>query len=385
MNRLPDGWITTTVGESATLQTGFPFASLRFSQGGIRLLRGSNVKRGALDWARDITRYWPVEESTLRSFCLREGDLVVAMDGALVGRSFARVSHEDLPAYLVQRVARLRGTSIEQGLLYQWVGSDEFVKHVDSSKTHTAIPHISPRDLRDFTLLIPVNPREQGLIGDALEDADRLIGALERAIAKKRAIKQGMMQELLTGRTRLPGFAEVWRVSPLGSLLRVRNGRSQRDVEVPSGRYPILATGGQIGRTDTPIYSKPSVLIGRKGTIDRPQFREEPFWTVDTLFYTEIGSCAEPRYMYYLFATIDWQSMNEATGVPSLTGKRIEAVEVLVPSRAEQQAIAAILHDADCEIQSLRRRLKSTRAIKRGMMQELLTGRTRLMPKEASV
>ena len=169
-----------------------------------------------------------------------------------------------------------------------------------------------------------------------------------------------------------------WSIVSLGSVLKVKNGRSQKDIEAPSGRYPILATGGEIGRTDTPLYSKPSVLIGRKGTINRPQFQESPFWTVDTLFYTEVSARADARYLYYLCTTIDWMSLNEATGVPSLTGRRIESVEVLLPSLDEQQHISAVLKDADELIASLERLIAKKRSIKQGLMQELLTGRTRL-------
>lgn len=237
--------------------------------------------------------------------------------------------------------------------------------------------HLYASDMKNFRLRLP-HVREQRAVAQVLRDADDFIFSLERLIAKKRAIKQGLMQELLTGRTRLPGFNEEWGNARLGSALKVRNGRSQRDIEVPTGRYPILATGGEIGRTDSPIYSKPSVLIGRKGTIDRPQFREEPFWTVDTLFYTEIDPRADARFLYYLCTTIDWMSLSEATGVPSLTATRIESVEVVLPNRQEQQAIATLIRAADDELRALERRLESTRAIKQGMMQELLTGRTRL-------
>lgn len=170
----------------------------------------------------------------------------------------------------------------------------------------------------------------------------------------------------------------LWPTVPLGSVLKVKNGRNQREVEVPFGRYPILATGGEIGRTNTPLYSKPSVLIGRKGTINRPQFQESPFWTVDTLFYTEVSARADARYLYYLCTTIDWMSLNEATGIPSLTGRRIESVEVLLPSLDEQQHISAVLKDADELIASLERLIAKKRNIKQGLMQELLTGRTRL-------
>lgn len=240
-----------------------------------------------------------------------------------------------------------------------------------------AVPLVNKSQFSEFE--IPLPPlTEQKAIASTLADADDLISTLERLIAKKRAIKEGMMQQLLTGRTRLPGFAGPWQELRLGDVLTVRHGKNQHSVEVPSGKYPILATGGQIGWADTPIYSKPSVLIGRKGTIDRPQFQDRPFWTVDTLFYTEISPLADPRFLYYVFLTVDWRSMNEASGVPSLSSNRIEGVEVILPMVTEQVAIRKVLDDAEHEIDTLRRRLSKAQDIKTGMMQQLLTGRTRL-------
>jgi type I restriction enzyme S subunit len=378
MSTLPDGWYRTTVGKSAKFLTGYPFASARFSSSGIQLIRGSNVKRSVIDWSADIAKHWPRVEVSLRAYELEDGDIVIAMDGALVGRSYARITERHLPAYLVQRVARLRGTKVDQGLLYAWIGSNAFAQHVDAVKTHTAIPHISPHDIRGFPIDVPIDPSEQRTIADALSDADRQVTALERLIAKKKAIKQGMAQQLLTGRTRLPGFAGPWRECRLGDILTVRHGRSQKGVEAKGGKYPILATGGEIGRTDTPLYSKPSVLVGRKGTIDRPQFQGTPFWTVDTLFYTEIDAVADPKCVFYMFTMIDWRSMNEASGVPSLSSGRVESVACSLPSVDEQRAIRRVLDDGDWAITVLRTRLAKAQAIKHGMMQQLLTARTRL-------
>jgi type I restriction enzyme S subunit len=228
-------------------------------------------------------------------------------------------------------------------------------------------------------LQVPLPPfAEQQAIAAALIDVDKLIGTIERQIAKKQAIKQGMIQQLLTGKTRLPGFAGLWQDARLGDVLVVRHGKSQKAVEAASGAYPILATGGQIGRTNTPLYSKPSVLIGRKGTIDRPQFQATPFWTVDTLFYTEVSASADPKFLYYVFTTIDWRSLNEASGVPSLSRSRVENVPVALPEIKEQRAIREVLDDADSELEVLRSRLNKATDMKQGMMRELLAGRTRL-------
>lgn len=259
--------------------------------------------------------------------------------------------------------------------------STQILDLVSSAGSGTGV--LNTQLLQRLPVWIP-DEAEQRMIVAIIESAEDAIEALERLIAKKQAMKQGMMQQLLTGRTRLPGFTDAWIVANLGAVLTVRHGKNQRAVEVDSGKYPILATGGQIGWAHTPLYKKPSVLIGRKGTIDRPQYQDQPFWTVDTLFYTEISVAADPRFLYYVFLTVDWRSMNEASGVPSLSSSRIESVAVQLPSPTEQVAIREVLDHAEREIAALEARLTKARAIKTGMMQQLLTGRTRLPVEVAS-
>jgi type I restriction enzyme S subunit len=121
----------------------------------------------------------------------------------------------------------------------------------------------------------------------------------------------------------------------LGDVLKVRHGKSQHGVIVADGKYPILASGGEIGRTNSYLYDRPSVLIGRKGTIDSPQYVDSPFWTVDTLFFTEIANDADAKFVFYKFTMIRWRSYNEASGVPSLNAKTIENIEVSLPPLPE--------------------------------------------------
>lgn len=138
-----------------------------------------------------------------------------------------------------------------------------------------------------------------------------------------------------------------WHAIKLGDILKVRSGHDQKTIECKNGKYQILGTSGEIGRTNTFLYDKPSVLIGRKGTINKPMYKDEPFWTVDTLFYTEIKDDFLPKYVYHLFNTINWLRYNEASGVPSLTSSTIERIKVKVPDLETQQKIVQILDDTD--------------------------------------
>ncbi|PSJ16262.1 restriction endonuclease subunit S [Nitrosomonas supralitoralis] len=203
--RLKAGWMVKKLGEITDLLTGFPFSSLGYTNEGIRLLRGSNIKRGQTDWNDEITKYWFSTTSDIRRYELLEGDIVVAMDGSLVGRSFSQLKQSDLPALLLQRVARIRSKSESFDINYikEWVCSEIFTKHCDSLKTVTAIPHISPADIYNFVINIPEKKELQTRIATILSDMDAEIAALETKLTKYRQIKQGMMQNLLTGRIRL--------------------------------------------------------------------------------------------------------------------------------------------------------------------------------------
>lgn len=180
-------------------------------------------------------------------------------------------------------------------------------------------------------------------------------------------------------RTKMGVIPEGWETFSLGDLLTVMHGKSQKAVESEVGEYPILGTSGQIGKSTEYLYDKPSVLIGRKGTIDNPQYKEEPFWTIDTLFYTIVNEKAIAKYLYYKFLLVDWKSHNEASGVPSLNSSTIEDIEIELPTNLqEQRAIAEALSDVDALIAELDALIDKKQQVKKGAMQQLLTGKKRL-------
>lgn len=165
-----------------------------------------------------------------------------------------------------------------------------------------------------------------------------------------------------------------WNVIPLKDVLTVMYGKNQSTVEVDNSDIPILGTGGIIGWSKKPLFNKESVLIGRKGTIDKPIYINIPFWTIDTLFYTDINiEKANIKFIYYLFQSIDWYKYNEATGVPSLSAKNISNILFACPTLHEQQKIAEILSTIDEQIEQTDKLIEKTKELKKGLMQELLT------------
>jgi type I restriction enzyme S subunit len=279
-----------------------------------------------------------------------------------------------------QRVYRISNFAKHvNGYFFFLVFSTHFYNRIMQMTAKSSVDSVRRDMISRMQVALPPTEAEQRAIAEALRDVDELLGSLDRLIAKKRDIKQATMQSLLTGQTRLPGFSGEWAVKRLGDLLTICHGKSQREVEMDGGIYPILATGGQIGTASRPLYDKPSVLIGRKGTINKPRYMATPFWTVDTLFYSAMKAKNNAEFFYYRFCQINWMQFNEASGVPSLNARTIEGIEVATPDPSEQTAIATVLSDMDAELEALEQRRAKTAALKQAMMQELLTGRTRLI------
>lgn len=230
--------------------------------------------------------------------------------------------------------------------------------------------------VKKLPIIVPPLP-EQHRIAAALSDIDTLIQKLEILIQKKQNIKQGAMQSLLTGKKRLKGFEGEWCEKKLGEIIKIGHGKDYKHLGY--GEIPVYGTGGYMTSVNDYLYDGETVCIGRKGTIDKPLYYNGKIWTVDTLFYTYDFKGVIPKYLYYLFGLIDWLSLNEASGVPSLTSKNIEDITVsLPPTLGEQCAISKILSDMDSDISKLEAKKLKYTAIKQGMMQQLLTGKIRL-------
>lgn len=380
---IPEDWEVKEVHEFAGIMTG-PFGTLlkssEYSEGdGVPLISVGEVRDGVLRITGETPRVSVGVTKRLPQYVLKKGDVVFGRKGG-VERS-ALIRREQEGWFLGSDGIRVRPTQdlAEEYLAFQF-RSARVRSWLLQHAIGTTMPSLNQQILQKVAIALPPTKAEQVAIADALSDADALIESLEQLIAKKRQIKQGTMQALLTGEQRLPGFTESWQMRKIGDLLSIMHGKSQHAVEEENGIYPILATGGQIGFANRFLYDKPSVLIGRKGTIDRPQYMDTPFWSVDTLFYSVVHEPNVAKYLFYRFCLIDWRQHNEASGVPSLNARTIEQIEIEVPKHDEQRAIATILSDMDTELTELETRLAKTRQLKQGMMQELLTGRIRLVP-----
>lgn len=141
-------------------------------------------------------------------------------------------------------------------------------------------------------------------------------------------------------------------VYTLKELVNIKYGKNQKKVENPNGLYPIYGTGGLMSYANEFLYDKPSVLIGRKGTINKVKYVDKPFWTVDTLFYTKVNEeLVIPKYLFYKMSTLDLNDYNEGTTIPSLRTDTLYRIELDIPNKEEQDKVVKILNSIDKKIE----------------------------------
>ena len=206
MGWIPKGWESTAFGDHINFQTGPAFKSKEFSDSGVKLARGDNVKEGRFQWGKKA-RYWPVLEESLDKFLLKSGDVLLGMDGSKVGKNRVRVSETDLPCLLVQRVARLsKKNTICSSFIYLVVNGQRFRDYVEVVKTGSAIPHISGGQIKALKLVLPKD--EKSLIYSEFELIassffDRIEGMVGNSLALSK-LRDTLLPKLLSGELRIP-------------------------------------------------------------------------------------------------------------------------------------------------------------------------------------
>lgn len=258
--------------------------------------------------------------------------------------------------------------------------------------------NISQAELQKvFTLIPPI--AEQKAIAAALSDVDALLSSLDALITKKRDMKKAAMQELLTGKTRLPGFGadkgyvqtevgiipEDWEIEYIENIAEITTGAKNNQDKISDGRYPFFVRSQVVERINSFSFDGEAVLTAGDGAVGKIFHYINGKFDVHQRVY-QISKFSEKvsGYFFYLYFSKNFyeriMQMTAKSTVDSVRREMIAEMKVALPSVAEQQAIAAVLYDMDAELEALEARYAKVKDMKTGMMQELLTGKTRLVP-----
>lgn len=294
---IPEDWDVQLLHElSEKIMVGIASAATHaYRTQGVPLLRNQNIKKGYLA-DDDLLFVDEGYETIYKNKRLKTGDLLTARTG-YPGTTCIIPSKYDGAQCFTTLITRLKKDAVDANYLCHYINSEYGLVFIEKSKIGGGQKNIGVGIFQKMPVPIP-KPSEQQAIAAALSDVDALLTSLDALIAKKRLIKQGAMQELLTGKRRLKGFGWEWQKKKLGEILTLQYGKSQHGIAVEGGKFPILATGGEVGRTNSYLYDKPSIILGRKGTIDIPRYVDVPFWTIDTAYYSQISEQGYPKFLY---------------------------------------------------------------------------------------
>lgn len=413
---IPIEWDVKRLGDLSTIKDG-THQTPKYVPFGVPFYSVEHVTSG--DFAN--TKYISKEEHQFltRTFKIEKGDILMTRIGSI---GDCKLINWEVDASFYVSLALLK---IHDGY------SAEFIEHYSKSLTFKnevelhSLPSAIPKKINlgpisDIRIVVPPL-HEQMAIAKALSDAEALLNALEKLISKKKSIKQAAMQQLLTGEKRLPGFSDDWELKTFGDLFNFSGGFSASREQLSSEGYCYLHYGDIHGSSKTSISTTddfldiPKLNIPLKRISESSQLKHGDVVFVDaseddagtsrhlvienendvpfisglhTIVAKSKTNELAHTYKHYCFQTqaIRQQFMFYAVGtkVSGISKTNIAKLTLPVPSIQEQIAIAAVLSDMDVEQSALEARRDKTRNIKQAMMQELLTGKTRLIAKEES-
>ncbi len=366
---VPEGWEEHRLSDACELINGRGFKPHEWDTEGYPIIRIQNLN------GSDEFNYYSGEFNP--KILVRNGELLFAWSGSR-GTSFGPHIWRGSDAVLNYHTWRVvpKETTSKDFLVH-------YLRHITTAIEATAhgasaLVHTQKDTMEKRRCVLPPLP-EQRKIADILSTWDEAIEKTEALLINARTQKRALMQQLLTGKRRFPEFeGQPWKEVRLGDVLDIQYGKSPKDVRDDKGQIPIVGTGGITGYCHHGFTSGPAIVLGRKGTIDTPQWVEGSFWPIDTTYFCSADDRTSLRWVFYLLRFMNLRRYNEASGVPSLSRETLRSVPIRLPSLPEQQKIARAIGHEEVFEEIFKRDADELRIEKKALMQQLLTGKRRV-------
>lgn len=408
---IPDDWEVTTIGQQTEIfgRIGFRGYTINdiVDEGfGAITLSPSNIQNNKMDYSKCTYLSWAKYEES-PEIKIYDGDILIVKTGSTYGKS-AIVKNLRKKATINPQFVVLKKIKCSNELLSYLIQNPIIQSQIEEAIVGGAIPTLSQKQIASFKLPLPPTLAEQQKIARVLSDVDNVISTLEKLSAKKKNLKQGTMQQLLTGKKRLPGFAktdkfkqteigeipEDWEVKSFEELFDICTSTiniKQINPKLYVGTENMMQNRGGVSKTENELnylnvreYKTEDILFSNI----RPYLKK--IWLADhnggcssdVLVFRHKNECDNPLFLYMLVSDDRFfQIVNDnAVGTKMPRGDKniIRQIKFSLPSKPEQTAIANVLSSMDKEIEALNTKLEKYRNLKTGMMQQLLTGKIRL-------
>lgn len=383
---IPEDWDVKALGEVARFRTG-PFGSALhredYTDNGIPIVNPMHIVDATIVPTPEMT-ITAHRATELADFMLRRGDIVIGRRGEM-GRCAVVAADQDgwLCGTGSMIVRANQGYSAE--FLQLVLSSKPVIASIENASVGSTMINLNQGVLNGLKVALPSNTEEQQAIATSIKAVGSQAEALQALITKKRQLKQAAMQELLTGKRRLPGFKGEWEVKRLGDVAHIKTGSRNNEDKIDDGDYPFFVRSDNVERINSYAYDCEAVLVPGEGRIGEifhyanGRFDVHQRVYAITQFKPGISGKFVHSYMAMNFGAWAMQNTVKAT-VDSLRLPTFQTFEMLIPpTKDEQDAIAAVLSEMDAELVALEAHRDKTRELKQGMMQQLLTGKIRLI------
>lgn len=322
--------------------------------------------------------------------------ILTAGDGVGAGKVFHYVTgkfdyHQRV--YNLHNFKRIFGK-----FLYLYL-KENFYKEIEKSNAKSTVDSIRLPMLLNFPVVFPVDTVEQQVIADYLDkkcgEIDKVVETEKAVIEKLKEYKQSIITEVVTkgldksvplkdsGIEWIGKIPEHWEVCRLKNYAKIQNGQDFKSVENDNGSIPVIGSGGEFARANEWLYHGESILLGRKGTIDKPLYVNCAFWTVDTMYYTQLENITFGKYFYYLCKTINFDFYQYGSAVPSMTQRDLNSVRFPLPKKDEQRQIADYLDNKCSEIDKVisdkEQLIEKLTEYKKSLIYECVTGKRKVV------
>lgn len=393
-----DEWEESPIGHYIDLKSGYAFKGDEISEdnSGIPILRGINITEGYIRHNSDIDRYYLGNNNKLDDLILKEGDLVLGMDGSKVGKNVAIISKEDEGSLLIQRVARLRpkdNTSIK--FIYLHIHSFKFHRYVDIVNTSSGIPHISSKQIKDFKIFFPTLP-EQQKIASFLSSVETKLQQLTQKKELLQQYKKGVMQQLFSQQLRFkkPDGSDYpdWEEKRLDEIISdfivpMRDKPKDLNGEIPwcriedfDGKYLAESKSNQgvsietVKKMNLKVYPVDTLLVSCSANLGFCAIVKRELITNQTF----IGLVPDKTKISldFLFHIMRDSSkrlniLSSGTTISYLSRKQFEKFKIIYPTVEEQLNIANYLSGLDTKIESVVQQITQTQQFKKGLLQQM--------------
>lgn len=324
-----------------------------------------------------------------------KGDIVIAQRGTL--KRTAYISKNIGPATINPSLVLLTNIKINPKYLHSYLCSNATTEFIDYLNTATAVPMISQNQIENIRIIEPPLAEQEAIaawLDKKCEEIDAAIAKVDREIELIDELKQSEISRVVTrglnpdaplrpsGIDWIGDVPEHWEIDSFKRCMRINNGCDYKHVVADEG-YPVIGSGGQFAYAISYLYDGEVLLLGRKGTIDRPMYFVGKFWTVDTMFYAVPNKDVCCKYMYYQALGFPFDYYSTSTALPSMTANDLANNPIAVPPLPEQQAIADYLDKKCAEIDGLKAKLTKKREtlteLRQSIISEVVTGKRKVI------